>query len=45
MHIVEYIIDVFNVGHCEIKVKVTLALAKFNYLIFQTTRTALDCRQ
>ena len=31
----ENILDEFNVGHCGIKVNVTIALAKFNNLIFQ----------
>ena len=29
------ILDEFNVGHCGIKIKVTIALEKFNHLIFQ----------
>ena len=31
------ILNEFNVGHCGIKVKVTVALAKFIHLIFQIT--------
>ena len=36
-HVVVYenILDEFKVGQCEIKVKVTIALAMFNHLIFQ----------
>ena len=38
-HVVVYenILDEFDVRHCGIKVKVTIALVKLNHLIFQIT--------
>ena len=38
-HVVVYenILDEFNVRHCGIKVKVTIALVKLNHLTFQIT--------
>ena len=36
-HVVVYenIMHEFNVGHCEIKVKVNIAIKDFNHLLFQ----------
>ena len=41
-HVVyENILDEFDAGQCGMKIKVTMALAKFNHLIFQITSRCL----